>query len=179
MNTPEMDPASPVRPVAGEAAWRAASPADADAVLAAMREFYAEERLVFDAAAQGAALRELLAKPELGAVFFVCRETADTGAGGGEGADGGAPRGYLVLTWACSLEFGGRFVLLDELWLAPELRGRGQGRRAVELAAAWAREQGAKALRLEVAHENTRARATYAKAGLEAHARDFMTRRLA
>lgn len=148
--------------------WEAAGPADADAVLACMREFYAEEGLGFDAAAQGAALWELLAEPALGAVFLLGNGKMDT-----------PPRGYLVLTWACSLEFGGRFVLLDELWLAPEARGRGEGRRAVEFAAGWARERGAKALRLEVAHENTRARATYAKAGLEAHARDFMTRRLA
>ena len=151
--------------------WRVATASDAAALLARMREFYAEESLVFDSAAQGAALEELLRKPELGAVFLFRKGDADAG--------GEAPCGYLVLTWACSLEFGGRFVLLDELWLAPEARGRGEGRRAVEFAAAWARERGAKALRLEVAHENARARATYAKAGLEAHARDFMTRRLA
>lgn len=155
----------------GSLSWHEAAPADAEAVLACMREFYAEESLVFDGAAQGAALDELLRKPELGAVFFL--------RGGDASAGGGAPCGHLVLTWACSLEFGGRFVLLDELWLAPTARGRGEGKRAVEFAAAWAREHGAKALRLEVAHENERARAVYAKAGLEAHARDFMTRRLA
>ena len=155
----------------GSLSWHEAAPSDAATVLACMRAFYAEESLAFDAAAQGAAVDELLRKPELGVVFLMRR--------GGVDAGDTEPCGHLVLTWACSLEFGGRFVLLDELWLAPTARGRGEGKRAVEFAAEWAREHGAKALRLEVAHENARARAVYVKAGLAAHARDFMTRRLA
>jgi len=48
----------------------------------------------------------------------------------------------------------------------------------VALAAEWAKRQGAGALRLEVARENGRARALYARAGLVAEARDLMTLRL-
>lgn len=151
----------------GGAGWRRAGPADAETTLALMRAFYVEERLVFDEAAQGGALSALLADEALGAVFLFCPKGA-----------GGRVLGHLVATWACSLEFGGRFVLLDELCLAPEARGRGEGRRALDFVAEWARGQGAKALRLEVAHENARARATYTKGGFEAHARDLMTRRL-
>lgn len=150
----------------GGAGWRRATSADAETVLELMRAFYVEERLVFEEAAQGAALCELLEDERLGAVFLLCE------------ASGGPALGHLVLTWSCSLEFGGRFVLLDELCLAPAARGRGEGRRALEFVAEWARGQGAKALRLEVAHENARARATYTKGGFEAHARDLMTRRL-
>lgn len=147
--------------------------ADAGASLASMREFYREEGLVFDEAGQGEALRALMAEPAAGSVFGLFD------AGKMEANVASPSLGHLVLTWAFSLEFGGRFALLDELWLAPEARGRGEGRRALEFAAAWARERGAKALRLEVAHENGRARALYARAGLTAQARDLMTLRLA
>jgi GNAT superfamily N-acetyltransferase len=159
-------------PATTAAAWCLAGPADAGVALGLLRAFYAEERLDFDPAAQGKALRALLADPALGAVFLLRSEpSADSPAA--------MPLGHLVLTWACSLEFGGRFILLDELYLVPAARGRGEGRRAVTFAADWARAQGAKALRLEVSHENTRARALYRQAGLEAQARDLLTLRLA
>ena len=162
-------PAEEPAPSRATLVWRPAGPADADAALASMQAFYREEHLRFDDAEQGAALRALLAQPALGAVFLA------------EGAEARppAPAGHLVLTWACSLEFGGRFALLDELYLAPGARGRGEGRRAVDFAIAWARAHEAKAIRLEVAHENPRARHLYGKAGLETQARDLMTLRLA
>ena len=148
--------------------WRVAAPADADATLGLMREFYREEALDFDAARQGSALRALLADPALGAVFLL-----------GVSSGAVAPAGHMVLTWACSLEFGGRFALLDELFIRPEARGLDRGRRALDIAVEWARENGACAFRLEVARGNARARSLYAGRGLVAQDRDLMTLRLA
>ncbi len=165
MPPPDDDPF----PVPAALVWRPAGLVDTEAVLGSMRAFYREEQLRFDDTEQGTALQALLARPALGAVFL-----ADAGEAGPPG-----PAGHLVLTWACSLEFGGRFVLLDELYLVPGARGRGEGRRAVDFAVAWARAHEAKALRLEVAHENPRARHLYRKTGLEAQTRDPMTLRLA
>ncbi len=187
MNGP--DPAKTVLTAPGASgAWQRAAGVDAGLVLGMMREFYAEEGLAFDEAAQGAALGAVLAQREEdagempGAVFWLrCASgsAAESAAGRERSPATATVAGYLVLTWGYSLEFGGRFVVLDEVWVAPPWRGRGEGRRAVEFALEWARARGAKALRLEVAHENGRARALYARAGLVGQARDLLTRRLA
>lgn len=147
--------------------WRPASLADAPAVLGLMEDFYAEEGIAFDGRTQGRALDVLLARPELGAVHLLRAAGADDALG------------HLVLTSGHSLEFGGAFLLLDELYLRPEIRGRGEGRRALAFAAGQARAAGAHALRLEVSRANARARAAYARAGFATETRDLMTLRLA
>lgn len=152
--------------------WRLATLADAPAVLELMQAFYVEEHLAFDGRAQGRALDVLLADPALGCVFILC---PISGLAGGSPPP---PVGHLVLTRGHSLEFGGLFLLLDELYLAPEFRGRGEGRRALAFAADHARTIGAHALRLEVAHANPRARRAYENAGFRAETRDLMTLRL-
>lgn len=153
-------------------AWRPATLTDAPAVLELMQAFYAEEHLAFDGRVQGRALDVLLADPALGSVFILC----PTAGPGGDAPP--PPVGHLVLTRGHSLEFGGLFLLLDELYLAPELRGRGEGSRALAFAAAHARTIGAHALRLEVAHANPRARRAYENAGFRTETRDLMTLRL-
>ena len=147
--------------------WRPATLADAAAILDLMQAFYAEEHIPFDGSVQGRALDALLVDPSLGSVLLL-RDTAPDAT----------PLGHLVLTRGHSLEFGGPFLLLDELYLAPAIRGRGEGRRAIAFAAGHARAVGAQALRLEVSHENARARAAYIGAGFVAETRDLMTLRL-
>ncbi|KLJ01331.1 GNAT family N-acetyltransferase [Luteimonas sp. FCS-9] len=139
---------------------RAATPDDRDRVLAMMRAFYAEDRLVFDPAATGAALDALLAEPRHGAVLLL-----------GANADDG----YLALTRGFSLEQRGAFALLDELFVAPHARGRGLGAQALALAAAQARAWGVATLRLEVHHHNPRAKALYLRAGFVDGHRDMLT----
>lgn len=151
-------------------AWQPAALADGPEALDLMRAFYDEERIAFDGAAQGRALDALLSDPSLGSVFLLREEGA---------APDAPPLGHLVLTRGHSLEFGGRFLLLDELYLVPAIRGRGEGRRALDFAARQARESGAQALRLEVSRENHRALAAYRRVGFVAETRDLMTLRLA
>lgn len=151
-------------------AWQPATLADGPAALDLMQAFYAEEKIPFDGATQGRALDALLSDPSLGGVFLLQTEGA---------ADKAEPLGHLVLTRGHSLEFGGRFLLLDELYLAPSIRGRGEGRRALDFAARQARAAGAQALRLEVSRENHRARAAYHRVGFVAETRDLMTLRFA
>jgi GNAT superfamily N-acetyltransferase len=153
--------------------WSEATMADENIVLELMRAFYAEERLVFAEKESGAGLKELLGRAELGRIFLLRASGAgEVGtAGRGEGA-----LGHLVLTFGFSLEFRGRFVLLDELYVRPELRGKGWGRSAIEFAAKWASEQGAASLRLEVNHANRHAKAVYSRRGFCDDRRDLMTR---
>lgn len=57
--------------------------------------------------------------------------------------------------------------VLSDLFVAPERRGSGVGRRLMEAAHAFAREQGAAAVELETAHTNTTAQALYESLGYE------------
>lgn len=144
---------------------RPAVAGDENGLLAMMREFYHHERIVLDEAVACGALGALIADPALGRVWWI------------EG-DGG-PAGYMVLTLGYSLEFAGRFALLDELYVREGFRGGGVGARAVEEAAAACASWGVRALRLEVAWENEPAQRLYRRLGFDLHDRHIMTRWLA
>ena len=146
--------------------YRLATPEDFPAILAMLCAFYAEDRIDYDAALVEPGLRALLAEPAHGAVLLLHGEEV-------------AQAGYVSLGWCFSVEQGGRFVLLDELYLAPIARGRGWGRQALALARDWALAQGASVLRLEVNHHNVRAKALYLSAGYRDDARDILTLPLA
>ncbi len=140
-----------------------ASAADIELLLELMAEYYACDGIRFDARVARAALEALLDDPAAGRVWLVYD-------------DGRAAAGYLVLTFCFSLEFGGRFGLIDELYMRPECRGRGLGRRAIAVAEELALQMGLKAVRLEVEHENRRAQHLYRSIGFSAHQRYLMTR---
>lgn len=141
-----------------------ASLQDEEALIALMRAFYAEEGLAYEDARARMALGALLADEALGRVFRLHH--------------GDALAGYVVLTFGYSLEFAGRFALLDEIYLRPEVRGRGWGRAALAFVEAACRELGMAAIRLEVERHNGHARRLYGRAAYEAHDRDLMTRYL-
>ncbi len=106
----------------------------------------------------------LLADPSLGRVWWIEGE--------------GGPAGYMVVTLGYSLEFAGRFALLDELYVREGFRRGGVGARAVSEAAAACAEWSVRALRLEVAWENEPAQRLYRRLGFAAHDRHIMTHRL-
>lgn len=138
---------------------RVATPDDLPAALALVQAFYAEERLRFDPVATPRAMSRLLTDPACGALLLL-------------GQDGNA--GYLALTRGFSLEQGGHYALLDELYLIPDARGRGLGAHALGIAAAHARSWGVSMLRLEVQHHNPRAKALYLRAGFVDGHRDTL-----
>jgi GNAT superfamily N-acetyltransferase len=88
----------------------------------------------------------------------------------------GQTAGYLVLTIGYSLEFHGRYGLLDELFVEESLRGQGIGSQALAFAEQVCHLRGLRALRLEVGRANPRAQALYGRAGFQAHDRDLMTK---
>ena len=75
----------------------------------------------------------------------------------------GEAAGYLYVTQCYSAEVGGRCVLLDEVYLKPEFRGRGIGTRVL----AWLEESypSARRFRLEVTQANQGAARLYRSAG--------------
>lgn len=131
------------------------------ALLALMQAFYAHEGFVFNPAASGGMLRHLLDHPEVGAAFLLCEAQRAVG--------------YLVLTRCYSLEFGGPFVLLDEIFLLPGAQGKGFGKRLLDAASAYCREHGAAYLRLEVQKKNGRAIDVYREYGFRTEERFLMS----
>src|SRR3954463_10847053 len=129
-----------------------------------MQQLYRLSGMAWSEPTAEAALNELLRSPDKGGAWLVRveQETA----------------GYLVLTLAFSLEFGGVFGLLDELYIRPEWRGKGVGGAALRFAEVQCRELGASALRLETEIENADAVTFYERHGLHREKRYLMTKRL-
>jgi ribosomal protein S18 acetylase RimI-like enzyme len=135
---------------------------DVPAILALMQEFYEGEHITYDPQHAEAGLEALIRNGEYGLAYTVLAE--------GEAA------GYCIVTFGFSLEFGGRFVLLDELYIREGCRGKGLGRRCLTLAEELCRSEGIGVLRLEVESANERAGEFYAKTGFLEHDRRPMTK---
>ena len=140
----------------------AVTPPTLDTALDLMRRLYTEPGGEHDRTRAKRAMESLFAHPEAGGAWFI---QAD-----------GEIAGYLVVTACFSLEFGGPFGLLDELYLTEPWRGKALGARAIAFAEQWCRTRGIDALRLEVSQENTRALRLYLRAGFVSHGRDLMTK---
>lgn len=131
-------------------------------LLTLMRELYANQHMMFDPEVAAAAGRALLKDESLGRIFLI--------------HSGGHLAGYFALTFCFSLEFHGRFGLLDELYVRERCRGQGLGRRAEALAATICKDEGLAALRLEVGKDNTAAESLYSRLGFNVEARKLMTK---
>lgn len=142
--------------------FRAARPGDVGALLPVVRSFHADEGIAWNEAQVRDAIAALLSHPAHGRLLLIER--------------GGALAGYLVVGFCFSLEFGGRYGLLDELYVLPGQRAGGIGRLALAQVDALCREQGLRAVRLEVGDGNPRARELYERSGYRTHPRRLMTR---
>jgi len=141
-------------------AFLPATPAGIDTAVGFMSQLYS--RAEFDEARARSAYDNLLAHPEFGGLWLI--------------HVGGQAAGYIVLTICYSLEFHGRFALLDELFVDAAWRGKGLGGQALAFADKFCRERGVKAIRLEVARENQRAIKLYKRAGYQVDDRHLMTK---
>jgi ribosomal protein S18 acetylase RimI-like enzyme len=138
-------------------------PGDRAALEPLVRAYYAEDGLAFDEQRQGAALTAVLGGDPLCLAWLV--RIAD------------ATVGYVVLTLGFSLESGGRDGIIDELFVAPSMRGRGIGAKVLALIEQEARARDLKRLYLEVGHDNP-ARGLYRRAGFVDHRRYLMSKYL-
>jgi len=130
-----------------------------------MREYYAQDGYPFDEGQSRLALGALIANEAFGCVWVIDDE---------EGV-----AGYLAVTLGYSLEYGGRDAFIDELYLAERARGRGAGGAAIEVAEAWCRARGIRALHLEVEPHRDQAFALYRRRGFADRGRRLMTMSLA
>lgn len=127
-----------------------------------MEQLYAHGDSTFDPSCARTATENLLSEPEFGGVWMIDSD--------------GAIAGYIVVVLGYSLEFGGRFGLLDELFVAEKHRGKGLGAEALAFADQQCKERGWQALRLEVGQENERAQSLYRRSGYRMHDRFLMTK---
>ena len=127
-----------------------------------MAQLYSQSSSPFDAARARRSTETLLTEPEFGGVWMIDLD--------------GALAGYIVLVLGYSLEFGGRFGLLDELFVAENFRGMGLGTQALAFAGEQCRARGWQALRLEVGQKNLRAQSLYQWSGFHMHDRFLMTK---
>lgn len=156
-----------------------ATPADLGLLAGYLRGLRADDPMpagtLADDATALAAVSALLNDPTLGRAWVI---RAGGGNGGPSDAGGDRPVGYTFLTFVHSIEFGGRCGFVDELYVEPPARGRGVGRRALELVADAARSFGVRVLLLEVSPENERADRLYQSAGFAERKYRLMTKRL-
>jgi ribosomal protein S18 acetylase RimI-like enzyme len=123
-------------------------------------ELYLLEGLPMDEGRRQA-MWELAEHPEFGGAWLILAD--------------GSVAGYVVLTACYSLEFHGRFGLLDELYIDERWRGKGLGTAALDFVNGQCRAHGWKSVRLEVAVENLRAQELYRRSGFEAEPRYLLT----
>ncbi len=121
--------------------FREIIPQDRDTVLPMVRDFYRSEAVLHPV------------DPEILERSF--RAAADPGEPLLRGVlllEEDAPAGYLYITQCYAAEVGGRCVVLEEIYLKPEFRGRGLGTQVMD----WLRKEypGARRFRLEVTREN-------------------------
>jgi ribosomal protein S18 acetylase RimI-like enzyme len=131
-------------------------------LLEMMREFYSQQQMQFDEPAASSAVNRALSNPDLAQIYLIFRGTELAG--------------YFALTFCFSLEFHGRFALLDELYLREAFRRQKLGNAVVAFAEDLCRKAGVKALRLEVGRENQGAQSLYRTTGFKEDERNLMTK---
>lgn len=135
-----------------------ADPPDAALLLTLNQALFAEDGLTaFALADRQRAIEMLLDEPGRWGEVWLIR-------------DGETVVGYTILTWGFTVELGGPFILIDELYLRPSHRGRGWGSTTLAFIGERARFHRGVALQLEVERHNTQARALYERNGFQPHA---------
>jgi GNAT superfamily N-acetyltransferase len=142
---------------------RLVGPGDLEILTRLAEDFHAEDGHVLDAGGRRALAAIAAGEPLARAWLFELE---------------GRAVGYGVLTVGFSVEYGGRDGFIDDLYLAPEARGRGLGGQAMAFLEAEARALGINALHLEVGAENARALALYGRSGYADNGRRLMSKRL-
>jgi len=131
-------------------------------LLELMRDFYTQQEMRFEDASATRAIHLLLEAPERGQIYLIFR--------------GSELAGYFALTFCFSLEFHGRFALLDEVYLREAFRRQKLGKAVVAFAEDLCKKAGIKALRLEVGRGNQPAQSLYRAAGFNEDERNLMTK---
>jgi ribosomal protein S18 acetylase RimI-like enzyme len=135
---------------------------DLPRLLELMREFYRDQGMNFDEEVARTGVRKTLLDTTLGSAYLILRDQQLAG--------------YFVLTSCFSLEFHGKFALLDELYIREPFRKQKLGTAVIEFAEGICKKMGMKAMRLEVGHANQAAQSLYNKLGFHQELRHLFTK---
>ena len=130
-----------------------------DLLLPFVRAFHQHEGLKMSEDERVSTLRRLISDDTWGKLWLIF--------------DDAEPAGYIAICIGYSIEFRGNDAFVDEFYIRPESRGRGLGTRVLELIRAEAKRMGVRALHLEVARTNAKARKLYSNVQFEAR-EDYM-----
>ena len=126
---------------------------DLDALAPLVRAYHEFEHAQLTDEQRAAALRPLLTDGSLGKIWLVLA--------------GRNPIGYLAVCYGYSIEFMGTDAFVDEFYIEPRWRGKGIGGRVLAAVSEDMAGSGVKALHLEVARSNERARSLYRAHGFD------------
>jgi len=116
-----------------------------------MIEFYAEADFPLSHEAAQRTFEELIRSPERGRVWLL---EADA-----------TPAGFIVLTLAFAMEYGGLRGFVDDFFVRPQFRRRGLGAEAMALLKRHCSTAGVRALFVQAGSDNDAAQLFYKRAG--------------
>jgi len=131
-----------------------------DILLPMMQQFYAIDNYPINAVKSAELCRQFISSENLGRAWII---EAD-----------GKTAGYVILTFVFSFEYGGRIAFVDELFILPQMQGKGLGRQAIAFIKQQTRPLDIKLLYLEVENHNKIAQKLYLSQGFEMHNRGIM-----
>jgi ribosomal protein S18 acetylase RimI-like enzyme len=144
---------------------RPASQADVPTLVRLMGEFYAESGFPLPERQATRTFQTLLSASELGAVWLLRHE--------------GHPAGFVVLTVAFSMEYGGLRGFVDDLFVSPRFRQQGLASEALKAVMQACAERGVRALLVETSLANDTAVRVYRRAGFDETGRLLLSKPLA
>ena len=139
-----------------------ACPDNIDTLLDLIKEFYLQEQIEFDGSRSRKALDKIFSNSLFGNIWLILIEEKVIG--------------YFALTYAFSLEFGGRNALLDEIYIREKFRRKGIGTRAINFIFEQCKLNDIHAVHLQVLNFNDDAKRLYERNGFELVDRMFMTK---
>ncbi len=144
------------------AVFELATSNDQEELLIMIDAFYAIDGYAFDKIMMEKSVNLFLQDKSLGNLYLV--KTADETAG------------YICITLGYSFEYGGRIAVLDELFIKKSFRNTGLGKACLAFVDTYAKENGIKAIHMEVEEHNIVALGLYTSRGYSSKGRRLITK---
>lgn len=135
---------------------------DIPELLEMIRLFYEEDHHEFREGVIEHALGEILSESSWGRIYLIQSDEQLAG--------------YFILTYNWSLEYGGRNIFIDEIFIKKKFRGRGLGKNSIDFIEQTVKDQKIKAVHLEVTKYNI-AKKLYESRGYFSHNSDLMSKK--
>jgi GNAT superfamily N-acetyltransferase len=131
---------------------RPALPEDIPTLVALMSEFYAEAGYDLDRTLAEKAFAAILSDKRLGYAWLIDEQISNVG--------------YIVLTLKFGMEYGGVMACIDDLFVVPQSRNRGLSTAALVEVVGFCKNNGIRAITVEVGYSNGPAQTVYRRVGL-------------